>query len=122
MEEAGGLFSNQGVRQVAFGDIFLEDLRAYRERNLARIGMTALFPIWKRDTRELVRHFHEQGFRAIAACINTKVLDPSFAVRELDESFFFDLPPHAAPSGPPPQFHTFFSAGPLFPSPLPIPP
>src|SRR5256884_4621397 len=57
MEEALRLFYNQGVRKVAFDDIFLEDLRAYRENNLARIGMAALFPIWKRDTRELIRHF-----------------------------------------------------------------
>jgi diphthamide synthase (EF-2-diphthine--ammonia ligase) len=60
MEEALRLFYNQAVRTVAFGDIFLEDLRAYREKNLARIGMTAHFPIWKRDTRELIRYFHER--------------------------------------------------------------
>jgi len=66
MEEALRLFYNQGVRNVAFGDIFLEDLRAYREKNLDRIGMTAIFPIWKRGTRELIRHFHEQRFRAVA--------------------------------------------------------
>src|SRR5207245_11521277 len=87
MEEALRLFYNQGVRKVAFGDIFLEDLRAYREKNLARIGMTAIFPIWKRDTRELIHFFHQQHFRAIAACVDTKVLDPSFAGRALDESF-----------------------------------
>src|SRR5260370_584213 len=67
MEEALRLFYGQGIRKVAFGDIFLEDLRVYREKNLARIGMTALFPIWKRNTRELLRHFHEQHFRSIAA-------------------------------------------------------
>jgi len=60
MEQALRLFYCQAVRKVAFGDIFLEDLRAYREKNLARIGMTALFPIWKRNTRELIRYFHEQ--------------------------------------------------------------
>src|SRR6202045_2044823 len=79
MEEALCLFYNQGVRKVAFGEIFLEDLRAYREKNLTRIGMTALFPIWKRDTRELIRYFHMHHFRAIVACIDTKVLNPSFA-------------------------------------------
>src|SRR2546429_2999500 len=99
MEEALRIHLAQGVRTVAFGDIFLEDLRAYREKNLARVGMTALFPIWKRDTRELIRHFHEQRFRAIAACIDTKILDPSFAGRELDESFFRDLPPQVDPCG-----------------------
>src|SRR5258706_4529234 len=65
MEEALRVHYDAGVRTVAFGDIFLEDLRAYRERNLARIGMTALFPIWKRATPELIRHFHSFGFRAM---------------------------------------------------------
>jgi uncharacterized protein (TIGR00290 family) len=120
MEEALRLFRNQGVHTVAFGDIFLEDLRVYREKNLARIGMTALFPIWKRDTRELIRHFHEQHFRAAAACIDTKVLDRSFAGRELDESFFRDLPFTADPCGENGEFHTFVFDGPIFQSPIPI--
>jgi uncharacterized protein (TIGR00290 family) len=120
MEAALRLFYDQGVRKVAFGDIFLEDLRAYREKNLARIGMTALFPIWKRDTRELIRHFHQQRFRAIAACIDSKVLDPSFAGRELDESFFRDLPSRADPCGENGEFHTFVFDGPIFHSSIPI--
>ena len=120
MEVALRVHYVQGVRRVAFGDIFLEDLRAYREKNLARIGMTALFPIWKRDTRELIRFFHQQRFRAIAACVDTKVLDPSFASRELDESFFHDLPPHADPCGENGEFHTFVFDGPIFQSPIPI--
>src|SRR6202158_2864741 len=120
MEEALRLFNNQGVRKVAFGDIFLEDLRAYREKNLARIGMTALFPISKRDTRALIRYFHKQPSRAIAACIDTKVLNPSFAGRELDDSFFRDLPPHADPCGENGEFHTFVFDGPIFQSPIPI--
>jgi len=120
MEEALRIHLAQGVRTVAFGDIFLEDLRAYREKNLARVGMTALFPIWKRDTRELIRHFHEQRFRAIAACIDTKILDPSFAGRELDESFFRDLPPQVDPCGENGEFHTFVFDGPIFQSPIPI--
>src|SRR5579871_2045203 len=65
-----------GVRSVAFGDIFLEDLRQYREKNLKQIGMQAIFPIWKRDTRELAREFVRLGFRAIAVCIDPRVLDP----------------------------------------------
>ena len=120
MEEALRHFYNQGVRQVAFGDIFLEDLRAYREKNLARINMTALFPLWKRDTRELIECFHAQRFRAIAACIDTKVLDPSFAGRELDASFFHDLPPAADPCGENGEFHTFVFDGPIFHSPIPV--
>src|SRR5690242_19876896 len=114
MEQALRIFYDQGVRKVAFGDIFLEDLRAYREKNLARIGMTALFPIWKRDTRELIRFFHTQRFRAIAVCIDSKVLAPHFAGRELDESFFCDLPPSADPCGENGEFHTFVFDGPIF--------
>ncbi len=120
MGEALRFFYRQGVRKVAFGDIFLEDLRAYREKNLARIDMAALFPIWKRDTRELIRHFHGQHFRAIAVCIDSKVLDPSFAGRELDKSFFRDLPSHADHCGENGEFHTFVFDGPIFQSPIPI--
>ena len=120
MEAALRHFFDQGVRKVAFGDIFLEDLRAYREKNLARISMTALFPLWKRDTRELIRYFHEQQFRAIAACIDSRVLDPSFAGRELDASFFRDLPPNADPCGENGEFHTFVFDGPIFRSPISV--
>jgi uncharacterized protein (TIGR00290 family) len=120
MEEALRVHYAKGVRTVAFGDIFLEDLRAWREKNLARIGMTALFPIWKRDTRELIRHFHASRFRAIAVCVDSKVLDRSFAGRELDESFFRDLPPHVDPCGENGEFHTFVFDGPIFHHPIPV--
>jgi uncharacterized protein (TIGR00290 family) len=119
MEEALRIHLERGIRKVAFGDIFLEDLRAYREKNLARIGMSAIFPIWKRDTRELIRAFHADRFRAVAVCVDSKVLDPSFAGRELDESFFRDLPPHADPCGENGEFHTFVFDGPIFQSPIP---
>jgi len=120
MEEALRVHYNRGVRKVAFGDIFLEDLRVYREKNLARIGMTALFPIWKRDTRELIRLFHAQRFRAIAVCVDPKVLDRRFAGRELDESFFPDLPLGVDPCGENGEFHTFVFDGPIFRSPIPV--
>jgi uncharacterized protein (TIGR00290 family) len=120
MEEALRLHYAAGVRTVAFGDIFLEDLRAYREKNLARMGMTALFPIWKRDTRELIRSFHAANFRAIAACIDPKKLDRSFAGRELDPSFFRDLPPNVDPCGENGEFHTFVFDGPIFRHPIPV--
>ncbi|HYL64106.1 MAG TPA: diphthine--ammonia ligase [Candidatus Methylomirabilis sp.] len=120
MEAALRAHYDKGVRTVAFGDIFLEDLRAYRERNLARVGMTALFPIWKRDTRELVRAFRSAKFRAIAACVDSKVLDRSFAGRELDEAFFRDLPPHADPCGENGEFHTFVFDGPIFRTAIPV--
>jgi uncharacterized protein (TIGR00290 family) len=118
MEEALRVHYAKGVRTVAFGDIFLEDLRAYREKNLARIGMTALFPIWKRDTRELIREFQENGFRAIAACVDPKVLDRSFAGRELDASFFRDMPDGVDPCGENGEFHTFVFDGPIFRNPI----
>jgi len=118
MEEALRLHYTQGVRSVAFGDIFLEDLRAYREKNLARIGMTALFPIWRRDTHQLIRQFHATGFRAVAACVDPKVLDPSFAGRELDQEFFRDLPPNVDPCGENGEFHTFVFDGPIFRNPI----
>jgi uncharacterized protein (TIGR00290 family) len=108
----------RGVRRAAFGDLFLEDLRAYRERNLAQIGMEALFPIWKRDTRELARDFLRLGFRAIAVCVDPRVLDPSFAGRELDQSFFDDLPPGIDPCGENGEFHTFVFDGPVFRTPI----
>jgi uncharacterized protein (TIGR00290 family) len=120
MEEALRAHYDAGVRTVAFGDIFLEDLRAYRESNLARIGMTGVFPIWKRDTRDLIRDFHSAGFRAIAACVDPKVLDRSFAGRELDEQFFRDLPPHVDPCGENGEFHTFVFEGPIFRKPIPV--
>src|SRR3984957_6150496 len=114
MEAALRMHFANGVRKVAFGDIFLEDLRAYREKNLARIGMTALFPIWKRDSRELIDSFHALGFRSIAVCVNPKVLDRSFAGRGLDVSFFADLPAHADCCGENGEFHTFAFDGPIF--------
>lgn len=114
MEAALRVHFEKGVRKVAFGDIFLEDLRAYREKNLARVGMTALFPIWKRDSRELIDSFHALGFRSIAVCVSPKCLDRSFAGRELDASFFADLPPQLDCCGENGEFHTFAFDGPIF--------
>jgi uncharacterized protein (TIGR00290 family) len=108
----------RGVHRVAFGDIFLEDLRVYREQNLARIGMEALFPIWKRDSRELARDFLRLGFQAITVCVDPRVLDSSFAGRLLDESFFADLPPSVDPCGENGEFHTFVFDGPVFNTPI----
>jgi uncharacterized protein (TIGR00290 family) len=114
MKEALATHIARGVRRVAFGDIFLEDLRVYREKNLAQVGMQALFPIWKRDTRELAREFVRLGFRAITVCVDPRVLDASFAGRELDASFFADLPPGVDPCGENGEFHTYVFDGPIF--------
>jgi len=120
MKEALAMHFARGVRRVAFGDIFLEDLRVYREKNLAQIGMQAVFPIWKRDTRELAREFVRLDFRAITVCVDPRVLDTSFAGRELDESFFADLPPGVDPCGENGEFHTFVFDGPVFRTPIAI--
>jgi uncharacterized protein (TIGR00290 family) len=113
-------FRDRGVRHVAFGDIFLEDLRAYREQKLVAADMTALFPIWKVDTRELAARFLHDKFRAITVCIDPKKLDASFAGRELDASFFRDLPPGVDPCGENGEFHTYVFDGPVFRSPIPV--
>jgi uncharacterized protein (TIGR00290 family) len=118
MEEALLLFFRQGIRRVAFGDIFLEDLRLYRENNLARVDMQAMFPLWKRDTRDLIRDFQAARFRSVAVCVDPNVLDPSFAGRELDESFFADLPANVDPCGENGEFHTFVFDGPIFSRPI----
>jgi uncharacterized protein (TIGR00290 family) len=118
MEAALRRHLTNGVRRVAFGDIFLEDLRAYRERNLARVHMEAVFPIWKRDTRELFQNFLAAGFRAVVVCVDGKALDASFAGRFLDESFLRDLPLGVDPCGENGEFHTFVFDGPIFREPV----
>jgi uncharacterized protein (TIGR00290 family) len=120
MKEALAEHFAKGVRRVAFGDIFLEDLRVYREKNLAQVCMEAVFPIWKRDTRELAREFVRLGFRAIVVCVDPRVLDASFAGRELDPSFFADLPPGVDPCGENGEFHTFVFDGPIFKTPIAV--
>jgi uncharacterized protein (TIGR00290 family) len=120
MEEALAEHFARGVRRVVFGDIFLEDLRAYREKNLALVGMGAIFPVWKRDTRELAREFVRLGFRAITVCVDPRVLDASFAGRELNSSFLDDLPPGVDHCGENGEFHTFVFDGPIFRAPISI--
>ena len=105
----------QGVSAVVFGDIFLEDLRKYREERLARIGMKALFPIWKKkDTGDLAREFIKAGFKAVVVCIDSKALGRSFVGREFDERFLAELPPAVDPCGENGEFHTFAYTGPIF--------
>lgn len=120
MAEAVLRFRDRGVLHFGFGDIFLEDLRTYREQKLMHANMTALFPIWKIDTRELAARFVSDGFRAIAVCIDPNKLDKSFAGRELDASFFRDLPEGVDPCGENGEFHTFVFDGPIFRTPIPV--
>jgi len=114
MKEAMLEYQEQGITTVAFGDIFLADLRAYREQNLAKIGMNAVFPLWDRNTRELAQSFIDKGFRAVITCIDSRVLDKSFAGRMFDRRFLDDLPPGVDPCGENGEFHSFVFDGPLF--------
>jgi len=118
MEDALRSYHAEGVRGVVFGDIFLQDIRRYREQNLARIGMSALFPLWQRDTREMVRAFWAAGFRAVIVCVDLKVLDASFLGRILDERLLNDLPPSVDPCGENGEFHSFVFDGPIFREPV----
>jgi Predicted ATPases of PP-loop superfamily len=120
MRQALVAIKSQGVCRVAFGDIFLQDLREYRERNLAKVGMTALFPIWKLDTQQLATDFCAAGFRAIAVCIDATKLPREFAGKELDQEFFSQLPEGVDPCGENGEFHTFVYDGPIFSSPVPF--
>jgi uncharacterized protein (TIGR00290 family) len=102
------------IETVAFGDIFLEDLRAYRERKLESAGRSGLFPLWRRDTSELARDFIDAGFEAILACVDPRKLDWSFAGRGFDHELLGDLPLEVDPCGENGEFHTFVHAGPIF--------
>ena len=104
----------EGIQHVALGDIFLEDLRVYREEQLAAWNLECFFPIWKRDTTELAQRFVTDGFKAVVACVNPAVLDASFAGRSFDETFLADLPSGVDPCGENGEFHTFVFDGPIF--------
>ena len=109
-----------GVTAVVFGDLFLEDLRRYREAKLAEIGMRGIFPLWMRDTAILAREMIELGIRATLTCIDPKKLDRSFAGRSFDAALLGDLPADVDPCGENGEFHTFAWAGPMFSRPIPI--
>lgn len=107
-------YKSKGINIVAFGDIFLEDLRQYREKNLTKLKMTAVFPLWKKNTKQLANSFIDSGFKAVVTCVDTKLLDASFAGREFNKSFLTDLPTTVDPCGENGEFHTFVYAGPVF--------
>jgi uncharacterized protein (TIGR00290 family) len=107
-----------GVESVAFGDLFLEDVRAYREQWLATNDKSGLFPIWGRDTTELAHEFIAAGFKAFIVCLDPRVLDASFAGRRFDERFLAELPPSVDPCGENGEFHTFVHSGPIFTKPI----
>jgi len=107
-------YAGRGVLHVGHGDLFLADLRAYRERNLAKLGMKGVFPIWGRDTRQLVGEFEDLGFRAVVCCVEGAKLDASFSGRELNRDFVRDLPPNVDPCGENGEYHSFVYDGPIF--------
>ncbi|WP_115982416.1 MULTISPECIES: diphthine--ammonia ligase [Chryseobacterium] len=108
----------QGVTHSIFGDIFLEDLRKYREDQLQSIGMEAVFPLWKQKTTGLINEFLDLGFKTIVTCVNETYLDKSFAGRIIDENFIKDLPENVDPCGENGEFHTFTFDGPIFKNPI----
>ena len=101
-----------------FGDIFLEDLKIYRESQLTKVGMTAVFPLWKRNTTELIHEFIDLGFKTIVVCVNEKYLDKSFCGRIINEDFIRDLPENVDVCGENGEFHTFVFDGPIFNNPI----
>jgi uncharacterized protein (TIGR00290 family) len=107
-----------GVEAVAFGDLFLDDVRAYREERLAAGGKRGLFPLWGRDTGELAREFIAAGFDALIVCLDPGALDPSFAGRRYDGRLLDELPASVDPCGENGEFHTFVRAGPIFAEPI----
>ena len=113
-------YKAQGVETVVFGDIFLEDLRAWREANLAQVGMRAVFPLWKNDTPQLMTEFCALGFRAVLYCANDAYLCESHVGSELDAEFVNSLPANVDPCGENGEYHSFVYAGPIFREPLPI--
>lgn len=109
-----------GVRRVAFGDLFLEDVRGYREALLMRSGLEAVFPLWGQDTRALAESFIDDRFEAHLVCVDTTQLDGSFAGRRFDRQLLRDLPASVDPCGECGEFHTFVSDGPVFRTRVPI--
>jgi uncharacterized protein (TIGR00290 family) len=111
-------YKQLGIRDVVFGDLFLEEIKEYREDLLGKIGMECVFPIWKRDTVKLAKKFIELGFKAITVCVDSNVLGKEFAGREFDEHFLDDLPKAIDPCGENGEFHTFTYDGPVFNTPI----
>ena len=118
MEQTLEGFKQEGIDYSIFGDIFLEDLKKYREERLARAGMKGVFPIWKRPSFQLVREFIDLGFKSVLVCVDEKVLDRSFVGRPIDDSLLKDLPAKVDPCGENGEYHSFVYDGPIFQRPI----
>ncbi|MEI6864967.1 diphthine--ammonia ligase [Flavicella sp.] len=110
--------TNQNYNYAIFGDIFLEDLRVYRDKTLKEVNLQGIYPLWKKDTTALLKEFLELGFKAITVCVNAKLLDESFVGRIVDQQFIDDLPDGVDLCGENGEFHTFVFDGPLFKEPV----
>ena len=118
MKKAMLEYKEKDVLTVAFGDVFLQDLRAYREDNLAKVGMKGIFPIWHRDTAEIVRTFITLGFKAYLTCVDGEKLGRKFAGRPIDADLIRDLPDGVDPCGENGEFHSYVYDGPIFQRPV----
>jgi len=114
MREVLVAYQDRDISSVGFGDISLEDVRRYREEKLAQLGMKGVFPLWKRDTAELIRDFIDLGFKAIVTCVDSRLLDSSFVGKMIDDDFISRLPSHVDPNGENGEFHSFVIDGPIF--------
>jgi len=114
------LWKERGVTHVIFGDLFLEDIRRYREANLSQLDLTPVFPVWGTDTASLAREMLEVGFRAILTCVDPRKLDEKFAGRQFNNSLLEDLPPTVDPCGENGEFHIFVYDGPNFRESIPV--
>lgn len=110
----------EGARHVIFGDLFLEDIRAYREKQLAQCGMTPIFPLWRRDTRELAKEMIAGGLSAYLTCVDPRKLHHTFAGRRFDEALLSAMPAEVDPCGENGEFHSFANEGPMFRTAIPI--
>ncbi len=111
-------FKDQGINEIMYGDIFLEDVREYRENLMTKMGMTGVYPLWGQDTKELANRFIGLGFKAIIAMVDSQLLDGKFAGRNYDHDFLNDIPEGIDPCGENGEFHTFFYDGPIFKKPI----
>jgi len=116
--EAVSVYRKQGIDSIVFGDLFLEDIKTYRDQFLARNGLRGIYPVWRRDTTEFIKEFIELGFKAVATCVDSKALDQSFAGRIIDHDFLAALPVNVDPCGENGEFHTFVFDGPNFARPV----
>jgi len=111
---------DEGIQAIAFGDLFLADIRSYREKQLAGTGLEPIFPVWQLPTKELAADLLKAGLRAKITCIDPKVLSPGFAGRDFDSAFLNDLPAAVDPCGENGEFHSFVYDGPMFRTPVAV--